>query len=349
MTDPTDPYADRVRALLNEAVSDVEPRPALDTIRARTKVTPMTQKRSWMYAALGAVAATAATVAAVVVLTDGDSDPANGPAAGGTASVSPTPTEPEPSQTATPTSTETLPVYYVGDTPAGPRLYREFQRLEVGDSEAERVNAALRHALTAGTALDPDYRSDWPQPITASAEIRGEEVWIDLSGSGLHDRPASMTEDQAAMAVEQVIHTAHAVLQRRAPVQLTLDGERTDQVLGVGASEPLTAGDPMQVQATVWIISPQEGDEVSSPFTVEGRGAFFEANVSWQLFAIEGGSAGELVDEGFTMADEGMTLSPYSLEVEAEPGEYLLRVYDADMSDGEGPGEQEDTKRIVVR
>ena len=44
-----------------------------------------------------------------------------------------------------------------------------------------------------------------------------------------------------------------------------------------------------------------------------------------------------------------MTLSPYSFEVEADPGEYLLRVYDADMSGGEGPGEQEDTKRIVVR
>ena len=347
MTEPNDPYADDLRALLDEAVSDVEPRPALDTIRARTKVTPMNKKRSWMYAALGAVAATAATVAAVVVLTDNDSDPANGPAASGSASVSPTPTE--PSQTATPTTTETLPVYYVGDTPTGPRLYREFHRLETGASESERVTSALREALAGNSALDPDYRSDWPaENLTVTAEVRGEEVWVDLSDAGLHDRPAALTEAEAAMAVEQVVHTAQAVLQRRAPVQLTLGGERTDQVLGVPASEPLAAGDPMQVQATVWVISPQEGDAVSSPFTVEGRGAFFEANVSWQLYRGDS-TSGELVDEGFTMAADGMTLAEYSFEVEAEPGEYLLRVYDADMSDGEGPGEQEDTKRIVVR
>ena len=348
MTDPNDPYAVDLRALLDEAGSDVEPRPALDTIRARTKVTPMPQKRSWMYAALGAVAATAATVAAVVVLTDNDTDPTNGPAAGGTASVSPTPTEPEQSGTASSTSPVTLPVYYVGETPTGPRLYREFHVLDAGESEAERVTEAVGTAIGSDTAYDPDYRSDWPQPVSATTEVRGEEVWVDLVGDGLRERPASMTEQEAAMAVEQVIHTAHAVLQSRPPVQLTLNGERTDQVLGVPASEPLAAGDPMQVQATVWIIDPQEGDEVSSPFTVEGRGAFFEANVSWQLFRWDGG-AGELVDEGFTTADEGMTLSPYSFEVEAEPGEYLLRVYDADMSDGEGPGEQEDTKRVVVR
>lgn len=344
----TDPYADdRLRALLDEAVSDVEPRPALDSIRARSKVTPMSQKRSWMYAALGAVAATAATVAAVVVLTDDDTDPVNGPAAGDTTSVSPTPTEPEPSQTASPTSPTTLPVYYVGDTPAGPRLYREFHVLDAGASQAEQVTEAVATAIGSDTSYDPDYRSDWPQPVSAQVEIRGEEVWVDLMGDGLRERPASMTEQEAAMAVEQVIHTAHAVLQSRPPVQLTINGERTDQVLGVPASEPLAAGDPMQVQATVWIIDPQEGDEVSSPFTVEGRGAFFEANVSWQLYRGDS-TSGELVDEGFTMSAEGMTLAEYSFEVEAEPGEYLLRVYDADMSDGEGPGEQEDTKRIVV-
>ena len=122
----------------------------------------MPQKRSWMYAALGAVAATAATVAAVVVLTDNDSDPANGPAAGDTASVSPTPTDSAQSQTAAPTSPTTLPVYYVGETPAGPRLYREFHRLEAGRSEVragdrgrphgDRLRHRLRPRLPLGLA-----------------------------------------------------------------------------------------------------------------------------------------------------------------------------------------------------
>ncbi len=350
MTQPHDPDDQRLRALLDDAVRDVDPAPALDRIRARTKATPMSSKRPWTYV-LVAAAATAATVAAVVVLTDSDPDPTAGPATGGTASASPTPGDPAPSQTAAPTTRETLPIYYVGETPTGPRLFREFHRLDVGGSEAERVSAAVRHALTEGSALDPDYRSRWPQPVTATAEIRGEEVWIDLRGDDLPARPSvmMMSAEEAEMAVQQIVHTAQAVLQRRAPVQLTIDGERTDQVFGVPASEPLTAADPMQVQASVWITSPQHGDEVDGTFEVEGRGAFFEANVSWQLFRGDS-TSGELVDEGFTTADEGMTLSPYSFRIEdVEPGEYLLRVYDADMSGGEGPGEQEDTKLVVVR
>ena len=127
-------------------------------------------------------------------------------------------------------------------------------------------------------------------------------------------------------------------------MQLSLGGERTDTVLGVPTSEPLAAADPMDVQATVWIIDPQDGAVVGKTVQVEGRGAVFEANVSWQLL-----ENGRVVDEGFSTAEEGMTLSPYSFTLEAEPGDYVLRVYDADMSDGEGPGEMEDTKRITVR
>ena len=56
-----------------------------------------------------------------------------------------------------------------------------------------------------------------------------------------------------------------------------------------------------------------------------------------------------MVKEGFATAQECCTLSPYSFVVLADPGQYVLRVYAADVSDGEGPGEQEDTKRITVR
>ena len=100
------------------------------------------------------------------------------------------------------------------------------------------------------------------------------------------------------------------------------------------ADEPLAQGDPMAVQASVWVISPQEGDTVGRTFTVEGRGAFFEANVSWQLL-----QDGAVVDEGFTTAKEGMTLSPYSFEVTAEPGDYVLHLLASDYSGEGGNGE----------
>jgi hypothetical protein len=351
----TDPHDERLRALLDDAVSDVEPRPALEQIQARTKVTPMSSKRPWILAAAGAVVATAATVVAVTVLTGDEPSTTSGPAA----SATPTPSEPaaeSPTEPAEPTGEPStgsgesvaVPVYYVGDTNTGPRLFREFHQLEKNETGAGQVRVALEEAF-GDTALDPDYRSPWPEGTAVSGvSVDGLEasdvVWVDLTGAALHDRPAGMSRAEAGMAVEQLVHTVHAVLQRRAPVQVMLDGERTDTVLGVPTSEPLAAGDPMRVQGTVWIITPQDGDVVEGPIEVEGRGAFFEANVSWQLL-----ENGEVVDEGFATAEEGMTLSPYSFQVDAAPGDYVLRVYDADMSGGEGNGEAEDTKRVTVR
>jgi hypothetical protein len=350
----TDEQDDRIRALLDDAVSDVEPRPALDRIQARTKVTPMSSKRPWIFAAAGAVVATAATVVAVNVMTDDDPRSTGGPVSTPTASQEPTPS-PSPSEDPEPTGdpsegsgeSTAVPVYYVGDTNTGPRLFREFHQLEKAGTPARQVQIALEEAL-GDTALDPDYRSPWPARTTvAGVTVDGSEapdvVYVDLTGTALHDRPPGMNEAEASMAVEQLVYTVQAVLQRRAPVQLMFEGERTDTILGVPTSEPLAEGDPMQVQGTVWIINPQDGDVVEGPIQVEGRGAFFEANVSWQLLR-----NGEVVDEGFTTAEEGMVLSPYSFTVDAEPGDYVLRVYDADMSGGEGNGEAEDTKRVTV-
>ncbi len=355
----TDPYDDdELRALLEDAVSDVEPTPALSDIQDRTqKVTPMSSKRPWIFAAIGAVAATAATLVAVTVLTDDDPTPTAAPADSPSRSASDDPTE-EPSETPSDDASDepsdppapqsiAVPVYYVGDAPAGTRLFREFHSLPKESVSASQVSDALNEAIDT-PALDPDYRSDWPDDtsvvgVNVDGTGAGDLVWIDLSGD-VHDRPAGMSEEQAQMAVEQLIYTAQAVLQERHPIQLTIDGKRTDTVLGVPTSEPLAEGDPMSVQGTVWIISPQEGDTVGQTFTVEGRGAFFEANVSWQLL-----QGDEVVKHGFATADEGMTLSPYSFEVTAAPGDYTLRVYDADVSGGEGVGEAEDTKDITVQ
>jgi hypothetical protein len=322
------------------------------------KVTPMNTKRPWIFAAIGAVAATAATLVAVTVITDEDPAETAGPASSPSASATPsTPsTSPEASPTVDaseepppsdePVDMVSVPVYFVGDQPSGPRLFREFHRMPADDETSGQVAEALRAAMS-GSALDPDYRSDWPSDanvigVTIDGDAPDDVVWIDLDGP-VHDRPGGISEGQAQIAVEQLIHTAQAVLQERRPVQFTIGGGRTDMVLGVPASEPLAEGDPMSVQASVWVIDPQDGDTVGRTFQVEGRGAFFEANVSWQLL-----QDGKVVKDGFATAEEGMTLSPYAFEVTAEPGDYVLRVYDADMSGGEGFGEAEDTKRITV-
>ncbi len=344
---------DELRALLEDAVSDIEPRPGLDRIHARTRVSTMRTRRPWLYAAAGAVVATAATLVAVIVVADrGDDATTAGPAGtsrspspvasatGGTRSPSGSAQSPAPSASS-PQDEETVPVYYVADTNTGPRLFREFHRVYT-DSP---VQGAVGEALSEN-ALDPDYFSPWADlgAQLRTADVSAHQIPADLAGSGLHDRPAGMSQDEAEAAVQQLVYSAQAAVQDRKPVQLLLDGRHTDTLLGVPVAEPLAEADPMQVQGTVWVIGPQDGDTVGRTFTVEGRGAFFEANVSWQLL-----QDGQVVKEGHGMAQECCVLSPYRFTVRnVEPGAYTLRVYDADMSGGEGNGEAEDTKQITV-
>ena len=104
-------------------------------------------------------------------------------------------------------------------------------------------------------------------------------------------------------------------------------------------------GGEAETLAPVWVTSPQDGDTVGSTFTVEGQGAFFEANVSWQLLD----ASGEVVQDGFATAEECCVMSPYRFQVKGvDPGDHTLRVYAADMSGGEGGAEPEDTKRLTV-
>jgi len=367
------PEDDALRELLDNAVSDVEPRPGLDAIQSRTKVSQMS-RRPWYLGAAAAVVATAATITAFAVVGDGpgtttaDPDFADGsPSTAGNPSApasEPTtePTSPDPTTSASfgvsqapndpadpSVGQPAIPVYYVGDTGQGPRLYREFHSPR--DTVPDRLTVAVDQAV--GLAPDdPDYFTPWPDGArVGQADYDGEIITISLEpadlGSpevGLRERPPGMSQEEAAMAVEQVIYTAQAALQEgRPPVQFLINGERTDQVLGVPASEPLAESDEISTLALVWIISPAEGAVLQSGFTVEGIGAFFEANATWELR-----QGDRVVKSGFTMAEECCRMAPYSFTVKAPPGEYTLVVKDQDMSGGEGPTPFEDTKHIAI-
>lgn len=347
---------ERMRRLLDAAVSDVEPGEALGSIHARTKVSSMQRKRSWILGAGAAVVATAATVAAVTVLSDsttpgGGGDP--GPAAGTSpspreskkAAEKPSPTK-EPSEETAAPAAQTVPVYYVGDTSRGVRLYREFHRVDLVDGDP--VSTALAEAVSTDPT-DPDYRTDWPGGVTAAVVDAppSDVITIDVQTSGepLRERPGGMSQEEAEIAVEQLIYTAQAAKQSRDPVQFFLDGGRTDTLLGVPVSEPLSQGDPTDVLAQVWIIEPSEGAAVTVPFEVSGLAAAFEANVQWELM-----QGDRVVKRGFTTAEECCTMAPYSFKIkDAPPGEYTLVVHDSDPSGGEGFAPWEDTKRVTVR
>jgi hypothetical protein len=313
-----------------------------------------------MWGAGAAVVATAATIAAVAVVggnpgTSGRQDPGFAAGPSHQASASPTQDTSTRTQASSPSPSDTgsqevaaefvVPVYYVGETARGPRLYREFHRT----TAANRGEAAIAEAVTA-QPQDPDYRQVWPDGTSVRAfhfDGTGDSglITVDLAGgpASLKDRPAGMDADTAQMAVQQLVYTAQAVTQTRAPVRLLLDGQRTDSVLGVPASEPLSNGEEMSTLALVWIIDPAQDAQVTSPFTVSGLASTFEANVLWELK-----QNGKVVAEGHTTADEAFTMSPYSFKVQAAPGHYTLVVHDSDESGGEGFPPFEDTKQITV-
>ncbi|MGY2874301.1 hypothetical protein ACVW00_001491 [Marmoricola sp. URHA0025 HA25] len=336
MTGPIDTGDDDLRRLLHEAVADVRPRDALDDIRSRTdKVIPM---KRWFLPTLAVAAVMAAVVGGAFWLTDDDQKvaPSTTPTVG-------------PSQTPTTSSTDpghaprAVPVYFAGSTAHGDKLFREFQRKDLcGDTDCLLKAAAV--AAVNGKPDDPDYRTLWPAGATVGRVGQdGDTIVIDLA-SGVRDRPAEMSADDAGLAVQQLVYSAQAAVGRgRLPVQLLIDGQHTDMVLGVPAAEPLAADNPDDVLAPVQVDSPADGAQVSGTFTVTGRAAAFEANVAWELT-----QDGDVVKHGFTTAQECCTLSPYSFEVTAPPGTYTLVVHDTDESGGGRPVDQ-DTKEITVQ
>lgn len=350
MTEPHDhdePDARLTRQLselLSDAVSDVEPTHALDTIRNRTKVTPMSSRRPWLLAAGGAVVATAAVITAIALAggglpgTSADDDP--GPA--DQTSLTP---EPSPSESAEPGSGP-VPVYFVSETPQGLRLFREFQPGVQGDPLLASAVATVE-----GGALDPDYRSLWPTGSSVASVVPdgADILTVDILGAP-HDLPEGMTQADAQLALQQVVYSVQAAHgQGRVGVQLLLDGDRSDQVLGQPTSEPLAAAPLLTTVSLMQINYPNEGDTVSGVFTADGANNSFEATVAWQLLDGE-----QVVAQGAGIADGAYEdkLFPWRVEVDVsglEPGAYTFVASNDDPSGGaEGGGPHADTRTIIV-
>ena len=249
----------------------------------------------------------------------------------------------EPSEPSEEPDRTTVPAYFVGDTPQGPRLFREFQRAD--DLGAGQSGLAL---LEAGP-LDPDYRSLWPDGAFASlSDPAGGQVDVTLADASYGSRPDGMSKAEARMAVEQVIYTLQAGFQERLAVQFRIGDNPTARVYGVPTSEPLANGPMLETLALVSVTSPEEGSTVSGSFTASGVASSFEATVPWE---IRQGTT--VVASGFSTAEGWMDkLYPWKTEVDVsglEPGDYEFVALTDDPSGGaEGAGPTEDSKAITV-
>ena len=344
--------SDRIKDLLHEVADGVDPGDRLDAIRAETSRGRRTGRGWWAAGGVGLLAASVVTAVALSTGGTPSSDP--DPAQPAPTSPSETATDPVSPEPPAEEQTSTVPVYYVGDTPDGPRLYREFRRLP-GDPLDAAVSAAVGNE-TSGVGLlplDPDYRTPWPSLTQAGASLspEGDAIEVDLGGDpqgNLHDR-GDLSPAEAQLAVEQLIRTAQGVVGERLPVRFLLYGDITDQVLGVPASEPLTAGSDLAVLAHVSLTEPSEGEQVDNdePFTVTGQANSFEGNVVTRIQRWEGTY---VVDQKPAIAGTYEDrLFPFEVIfdlTDVPPGDYVV-ISQTDDPSGEGRFHT-DTRRITI-
>ena len=260
----------------------------------------------------------------------------------GTPSEEPTePTSP-PESSEPAVETTTVPVYFVGDTPQGPRLFREFRKVET-DNPLEEA-AAL---MTAGDASDGDYGTAYPGGTFESIEYADGTLVATLSDNAWTKKIQGMTAKQVQLAVQQLVYTLQGVQQERAPVVVQLDGQPTT-LFGVDTADGVEAAKELDVLALVNVTTPEESQAVTGTFTAEGVASSFEATVPWQIR-----QGDEVVKEGFSTALGWIDkLYPWQTDVDVsdlEPGEYTFVALTDDPSGGEGGGPTEDTKTIIVK
>ena len=298
-----------------------------------------------------AYAATTALVLAAALTACGDDEPAaQDPVGAGSSSAAGDPTDPstdEPTggETGDPAGTVTVPVYFVGDTPGGPALYREFRKVEADNPMEEAV--AL---MAAGDALDPDYRTAFPSADNVAAiTVEGGAIVVQVEDDSWADRTDEMGESGARLAAQQLVYTLQGIQQERLPVRVVGQaGGDAVPLFSIDTADGLQAAKPLDVLAFMNVTTPEEGASVSGSFTAEGVGSSFEATVLWEVRD----DSGTAVLDGFTTAEGWIDkLYPWTAEVDVSglaPGTYTFAAITDDPSGGEGGGPSEDTKTITV-
>jgi hypothetical protein len=249
-------------------------------------------------------------------------------------------------------SPHALPVYWVapGDRP-GWVLYREWYAAPVvGPQQA--VDAML-----GGHPADPDYGGPW-RPAAARVTVTEDAIVVDVARAAFGN--TDVHGELARAGIQQLLYTVTGAAEMtskgagRLPVRLLVDGKPGATVWGL-TLVPELHRDPA-AQANVWILSPGEGTRLKpGAVTVKVWGTAFEANVVWVVYRVDGKKETE-VDSSYTMVGSMGERAGGQFTVRLKAGQYRIRVYEPDMSDGEAPTNPDvpedqtgDDKTVVVR
>ena len=263
--------------------------------------------------------------------------PTPSPTESATASPSPSESPSESSRESPEVETSEFGVYFIVDTRAGLSLAREVRDLPASDPAEAAVEAML------DGPDDPDYTSPW-NPATEVIRVQRESdgIVVVLSEEA---RTADVGSEAAALMVQQLVYTVTEAMDPTDTVQLFIGEEAAGELWGsVTWDGPVDRDDPLAVRSFVQIDSPREGESLTSPVTVEGEAAAFEANVPWRVLD----ESGAEVETGFTTTSAGQTFAPYSFTVDLDPGTYTVEISEDDPSGGEGGTPMTDTRTITV-
>jgi hypothetical protein len=341
---PDDEAARRLRDVLGNEARSIHPS-GDGLARIREKIRDRRQsRRSWLrpLAVAGAAAATAANVVAVVVIAPGGGGDGGGrPAADGsptTGAVSPPPSS---STAPTPTADATHPVtlYFIGAKADPQQLLYPETVMRVPPAGKAFISDAVTALLTT-PPTDPDYINGWPQGThLLGATIKNDtEAIIDLSPEAA-DGPNGLGE----ISAQQLFYTVHGAAPKIDSLELRIDGTPVTQLWGAPITNPITAKEPFEVFAHVWITTPTQGATVASAVDFGGDAIVFEGTVNWQIL-MNGG----VLKEGAAQASAGGPLQgTWRASVTLTPGTYELRAFEASAKDGSPT--YVDTKTFTVK
>ncbi|WP_433020984.1 Gmad2 immunoglobulin-like domain-containing protein [Kribbella sp. CA-294648] len=358
-----DRFDELMRRALSEEAGRIEPADGLHEIQARVRDQRQpVSRRPWVITAGAAVVGAAAAVGAFAVL-NGTSNNADEPTIAGSAETSTSPTpgpastpsarpaspKPAPTEVSTPRAStaptntgptvggpveeptvkvpKAVPVYWLGEKVGSKRasdfrLYRTFAQVS-GRPTLE----AVRLMTMPKAANDPDYQTFWSGATVGSVRYSKELITVDFD-----QLPDTRLEPGVAdMAAQQLVYTVQGGLQRQTSVQITERGRAVSNLFGVlDTKQPFGRAQATDVQALVWVESPENGQTVKPSFTVSGTAAAFEAQVDWKATNVK---TKEVV-ANYAMTKEGQKFSPYVFTPKLTAGEWLIEVYLSSPEDG---------------
>lgn len=315
-------------------------------------VPPRTTRHAHRRPRLAALLATAAVASVILAGCSDDTTEATDPATTGPTAPT-TPATPDTGAATTDTTgtppsstaaedTVSVPVYLVGDTPQGPRLYREFHRVPASDP----LGGAAA-VLTSGEVSDPDYRSPYTGGSFSSVVDQGGQIVATVDGAG-PVAAANPTPRQAKLATQALVYTLQGAAQTRDRVFVRDAAGAAVPLVGVDTSQGLRNAKELNVLALVSVTTPEQGATASGSLSATGVASSYEGTVPWEVLDASGASVldGSAQAEGYV---DG--LYPWTADLDLSglaPGDYTFVARTDDPSGGEGGGPTEDTKSFTV-